>query len=108
MRPCLEPGCPALSPNTRCPQHTRAKQRRRDAIRGTPEQRGYDGLYRKNRQLVLSQSRTCVYCGARATTVDHRVALRQGGTNDPSNLVPACIPCNSSRGAKLGNAIRWR
>ena len=26
MRPCLEPGCPTLTPRTRCPRHERARQ----------------------------------------------------------------------------------
>ena len=37
LRPCLEPGCPQLTPATRCPAHTRAKDRQR----GTTTARGY-------------------------------------------------------------------
>lgn len=43
----------------------------------------------------------CAYCRqAPAETIDHVVALTKGGTNDPSNLVPACFSCNSSKGNK--------
>lgn len=31
---------------------------------------------------------------------DHVVALAKGGTNDISNIVPACASCNCSKGAK--------
>ena len=37
-RVCAEPGCPALCESTRCPAHTR----QRDKARGTRQQRGYD------------------------------------------------------------------
>jgi 5-methylcytosine-specific restriction endonuclease McrA len=39
----------------------------------------------------------CVYCGDPATTWDHVIPRRRGGTDDPGNLVPACKPCNSSK-----------
>lgn len=45
----------------------------------------------------------CVYCGATsALTIDHVVPVSCGGRNDPSNLVTACRPCNSSKGARAG------
>jgi 5-methylcytosine-specific restriction endonuclease McrA len=49
----------------------------------------------------------CVYCGAEKhetpegwLSCDHMIPLSKGGTNWPSNLVPACRSCNSSKGAK--------
>lgn len=42
----------------------------------------------------------CAYCGAVATTKDHIIPVSQGGSNDIANIVPACQPCNSSKGAK--------
>lgn len=48
----------------------------------------------------------CWYCGARMypwqegwpkPSVDHFISMRDGGTNDAENLVPACVPCNSSK-----------
>lgn len=40
----------------------------------------------------------CVYCGSTpmqaALHVDHVLAVAQGGTDDPSNLVTACAACN--------------
>jgi 5-methylcytosine-specific restriction endonuclease McrA len=42
--------------------------------------------------------RTCVYCnGEDDMTVDHVIPRRFGGSDFPSNLVPACRPCNSRK-----------
>lgn len=45
---------------------------------------------------------SCVYCAACADdgvtlTLDHVVACELGGDNDPSNLVTACLSCNSAK-----------
>lgn len=48
----------------------------------------------------------CVYCGQLATTMDHIVPVSKGGSNDLSNLVPACSGCNASKGAK--SLAEWR
>lgn len=42
----------------------------------------------------------CAYCGARAEHLDHVVPLSRGGADVESNMVPACAPCNLSKGAK--------
>lgn len=45
----------------------------------------------------------CYYCGANPTTttleVDHVKPIKEGGTNDPSNLVTACVDCNRGKSA---------
>lgn len=43
----------------------------------------------------------CHWCGQRATTADHwPVGRDEGGPDTLDNLVPACRPCNASRGAR--------
>jgi 5-methylcytosine-specific restriction endonuclease McrA len=43
----------------------------------------------------------CVYCGTTDDiTIEHRIPLSRGGTNWPSNLVPACTTCNCKKGTK--------
>ena len=47
----------------------------------------------------------CVYCGEKATTLDHINSLVEnkkptGYINEIANLVPCCQSCNSSRGNK--------
>jgi 5-methylcytosine-specific restriction endonuclease McrA len=43
----------------------------------------------------------CFYCTTQLTrktlTRDHRIAIKNGGTNFASNLVPACVHCNCSK-----------
>lgn len=34
-------------------------------------------------------------------TVDHTIPVSKGGEHSPHNVVPACIECNSKKGAKL-------
>jgi hypothetical protein len=58
------------------------------------------------RATFAAKGRLCWWCGAAASTVDHVIPVRLGGTNDESNLVPACPACNYGRGAALGNRIR--
>jgi 5-methylcytosine-specific restriction endonuclease McrA len=48
----------------------------------------------------------CVYCGGPFEHVDHVIPASRGGTDDPDNLVPACTPCNTSKGNKL--LAEWR
>lgn len=62
--------------------------------------------HRAKRTRELAQSRRlqlfqgmCAYCGInKATTWDHLVPRTKGGLTVEGNLVPACIPCNSSKG----------
>lgn len=52
----------------------------------------------------------CAYCltdGVRLTR-DHDIPLVRGGSNDISNIVPACGPCNSSKGTLTGDEFRTR
>ena len=49
----------------------------------------------------------CSYCKASGEmTLDHVVPISKGGVHGVSNLVPACGPCNFSKGQKL--LIEWK
>lgn len=54
------------------------------------------------RALVFARDGlACVACGGGDDlTVDHIVAVANGGTDDPDNLQTLCRPCNSSKGTK--------
>jgi len=68
------------------------------------------GLRYKARHDLLArwrrQGKTCMYCDALATTIDHVVPLVRGGTNYEGNLVPCCKRCNSSK--TYFTVIEWR
>lgn len=52
----------------------------------------------------------CAYCGERPERLDpdHVVPLSRGGYDSPSNLLPACLMCNSSKCAMtLGEWELW-
>lgn len=56
-----------------------------------------------------NQKGRCYYCHAKVGKVyevDHVIPLSRGGTNDPSNLVIACPPCNAKKYNKLPH--EWR
>lgn len=52
--------------------------------------------------IVSEHGNACVYCCAtdRKLTRDHLVPLALGGLDEPTNVVPACLKCNCSKGAK--------
>jgi 5-methylcytosine-specific restriction enzyme A len=109
-RPCLT--CGTLTRNgTRCPGCTaafnRAQNQRKDAMRGSPAERGYGADWRKVRAQVLERDGwVCRWCGAAAKTVDHLVPLVAGGERlDPRNLAAACLRCNSGRGGQTRRPV---
>lgn len=64
VRVCAEPGCPEVTDSTRCPTHTRT----RDRARGTRQARGYDADYDRRRNsdtaaLAAGHTLTCWRCG---------------------------------------------
>ena len=85
-----------------------APHRRTPARKTNPSTRNTK-LFRKNRLALLEGQPPCHWCGQRtATTADHlieedRWPADTPGLNDLDNLVAACKPCNSSRGAKYRN-----
>ncbi|WP_425271168.1 HNH endonuclease [Micromonospora arborensis] len=83
-----------LGTGTRCPG---CKPKRVHTL--SASRRGYTSEYRRNRAVVLADAPACTLCRRRpATTADHIVPLSKGGTNQLSNLRPACGPCNYGRG----------
>lgn len=39
----------------------------------------------------------CVYCGSKATEVDHIQPYARGGSHDAMNRAPTCLPCNRAK-----------
>lgn len=72
-------------------------------------------------EILRRDNYTCRYCGAKAPDVplrvDHVIPEALGGTDEPSNLVTACEPCNSGKSSiapdspivadVAADALRW-
>ena len=61
----------------------------------------------KRLAIYIRDGFTCCYCGRdlrnadpREVTLDHLLPRSANGSNECTNLVTACLHCNSSRGAK--------
>lgn len=65
-----------------------------------------DGHYTASdlKKQYANQKGFCYYCHKKLDKkyeVDHVIPLSRGGTNDPSNIVIACRPCNRKKQDKL-------
>jgi 5-methylcytosine-specific restriction endonuclease McrA len=71
-------------------------------ISGRDYQQGTLAGYEVREYLFEKWGRKCVYCDAVKVllNLDHVVPRSNGGSDRPSNLVPACIPCNQNKGAE--------
>ena len=99
MKVCVEPGCPTLTPNTRCPDHARA----RDKARGTRQARGYDAQHDRERakwkRIIDKTGWPCARCPDRIQPgedfhLDH-TADRTG------YLGPSHVVCNLSAAGRI-------
>lgn|SRR5215813_163741 len=58
-------------------------------------------------ELIRLQGGRCFDCSRMAKlTVGHLVPLSRGGSNDITNIVGQCAPCNSRQGAKIHQSIQ--
>jgi len=59
-------------------------------------------------EVLRRDGHRCRYCGAAAPgvmlTVDHVVPVALGGSDDPSNLIAACGPCNAGKSSSSPDA----
>lgn len=86
---------------------------------------GSKWLYPPTRMAIYHRDGfACAYCGAGSEddvtlTVDHIQAAEHGGTNDSTNLITACLSCNSAKQdrsprawnqylAQLGRSVDWK
>jgi hypothetical protein len=54
-------------------------------------------------------TQACIDCGSRERIeVGHIVSVKDGGTNDPANLIPQCRPCNRRLSGKSHRGVRRR
>lgn len=63
------------------------------------------------RSIIARDGRVCRYCGRKigpreTLHIDHVLPVTRGGSHDPSNLVVACMRCNSRKGALTPDEAR--
>jgi hypothetical protein len=68
-------------------------------VSGVGYQQGTLAGYEIREYVFERDGRHCAYCGAVDVplNLDHVIPRSRGGSNRPSNLVPACIPCNEEK-----------
>lgn len=70
MKVCNEPGCPELTPTTRCDIH----RKQRDKARGTKQERGYGVAHQRKRKAwvpkVAAGTVNCWRCGLRISPLE--------------------------------------
>ncbi|WP_245548379.1 HNH endonuclease [Gordonia araii] len=57
--------------------------------------------------LMRRDASRCVYCGSRATTIDHVVPRSRGGQNTWDNCVACCAPCNRRKADRMLHELGW-
>lgn len=67
--------------------------------------------YLKRERIHKNSNYKCFYCGKsledmtndKSYTIDHKIPITKGGSNDEENLVISCRSCNSRKGTKTHN-----
>src|SRR5271155_1934423 len=107
LKPCLAPGCSALSNESKCANH-RKRSWATTYQQGTRQERGYGAAWQRLRKLIVADQPYCMIAKvcvertghpAESTCVDHIVPKAAGGTDDERNLQGACEPCNTMKAA---------
>lgn len=109
--PCNRAGCPELTADRYCPQHTQAaKQEWRaslEAKRGTARERGYTTRWDKARATFLRRNPLCTVCKVAglikgSELVDHIIPHRGDKRLfwDHNNWQPLCEPCHRRKTAR--------
>lgn len=100
---CSRPGCRGLvraDVCSVCGPRRRATYQQYDAQRGTTAERGYGSSWQRLRAVYLRSHPNCAECAKAgrvesAVDVHHIIPLRDGGSNEASNLMALCHPCHS-------------
>ena len=91
----------------RNPEYVAEKLRRRQERIASAPGGVFDPKRSEYQARVALYGGRCAYCRKRpAAVLDHAIPVARGGSNWPANIYPACVPCNSSKGART--LLEWR
>jgi 5-methylcytosine-specific restriction protein A len=71
--PCSYPGCPKITADRFCEQHSKIGDRKYDEERGTASERGYDAQWQKVRIMKLNEDPLCEECLKKGIVVEAAV-----------------------------------
>lgn len=108
MKVCAEPGCPTLTPTTRCPTHTKQRQNtsRKQYDRGTygSEWPAISKRYRRHHPTCECTDPNCRCngtCTQPSAETDHIIPLRhftnRQAAHQDDNLQALCKACHSRK-----------
>ena len=112
-KPCNHPGCLILIPSGErfCERHAELKEKAYDKRRGSSTSRGYDGAWKKLRNLKRSISPLCEEClkvnRVTPLSVIHHIKSIEDfpeGRLDINNLKSLCQPHHN----EVHNGERWK
>lgn len=109
--PCHYPGCPRLTENRFCEEHTRKYNQTYEKYgRDLAVKKRYGRTWRRIRDSYVKMHPFCELCYEKGILVPveevhHKVPLAEGGTNDGSNLISLCHSCHARIHAERGD--RW-
>lgn len=110
-RPCSHPGCPKLTYERFCEEHTKEEAKRYERYQRDPAvKKRYGRSWKRIRDRYITAHPLCEQCQkdrriTPAEEVHHIKPLSQGGTNDVDNLMALCTSCHSEITAREGG--RW-
>ena len=109
--PCHHPGCPNLTENRFCEEHTKQHNRDYELYGRNPDtRRRYGRAWHRIRTKYVQEHPFCEICykeGKLVPTeqVHHIKPLAEGGTHDRDNLIALCKSCHARIHAERGD--RW-
>ena len=110
--PCHYPGCPKLTDNRFCEEHTKLHNRNYEKYDRDPAvHRRYGRAWKRIRDSYVKTHPFCEQCYAKGIIVPveevhHKLPLAEGGTHSRDNLISLCKSCHAKLHADRGD--RWQ
>ena len=112
-KPCAYPGCPRLTHDRFCAEHTKATNKQYERYeRPYKSSERYGGKWQKIRNRYIAMHPLCEDCleyglvpVGESQEVHHIIPKSQGGTDEFKNLRALCKSCHSKHTAAEGD--RW-